>query len=286
MTTGWWRRAVMLKKLLSLVGGLIAAPLGAGCTKADLEGRTFQADIPMTEEQIQELTGKPSLVGTKGMEFEDTLTFTRIDETIDVTGYKLVDTGENGVHVGKFTTRATLRKGYTGGPPGSATEFFVEVDDKSRLVGELSLPKAPPGTRAIFPGQNVVRRIQEGELARLDDRYVIELPAGRIVQLHFTPWKGYFSPEADYDFGLSLTKNGKALRVHDRGKGYYSFETTEAGLHEFRVRAKGRAAQEPDRYCFYMFWGTGVRMSGSYLHLVNLRTIPAAELSATPATKR
>src|SRR3990172_10794976 len=127
MTTRWWRKAAMLRKLVSLVGGLVAAPLGAGCTKADLEGRKFRADISITPEQIQELTGKPSLAGTSSdMLFEDTLTFSRIDETVDVTAYMTVDTGEIGVRAGKFTTRATLRKGYTGGPPGSATELFVE----------------------------------------------------------------------------------------------------------------------------------------------------------------
>jgi len=276
----------MLRKLVSLVGGLVAAPLGAGCTKADLEGRKFRADISITPEQIQELTGKPSLAGTRSdMLFEDTLTFSRIDETVDVTAYMTVDTGENGVRAGKFTTRATLRKGYTGGPPGSATELFVEVDDKSRLVEKLSLPKAPPGTNAIFPGQNVVRPIQEGELARLDDRYVIELPAGRTVTLYFTPGKGYFSPDAECEFDLSLTRNGKELRARDDGKGVYSLETMETGLHEFRVRAKGRVAREPDSYCFHIYWGTGVRSTGDYVfHVVNLRTVPATELSS-PATK-
>jgi hypothetical protein len=277
----------MLKKLLSLVGGLIAAPLGAGCTKSDLAGREFQARIPMTKEQVRELTGNPSLEEAACvMEFHDLITFRRLDETVDVTGYMTVTTTETGpVYAGKLTTRATLRKGYTGGPPGSATELFLDVDDKSRLVEKLSPPKAPPGTRAILPGQAVLRRIQEGELARLDDRYVIDLPAGKTVQLNFKPWKGYFSPDAEYEFGLSLTRNGTALRArHD--KGTYFFETMEAGVYEFRVLARGRAAQEPDSYWFLIYWGTGVSISGDLaMPPVNMRPGPAAGAAAASAAK-
>lgn len=272
------------RRVAWLLVGLAVALLGWRCTRCDgkgggamvdrdLEGRTFSVMFSSVGNQLQELTGRPDLVGVGAvLKFEDPLVFTRIDETIDATGYLAVTTSETGeAYTGKFTFRATLRKGYTGGPPGSATELFVQVDEEStRLLEKLSPPKAGPGVKAILPGQVVVRRIKEGELAGLDDRYLIELPGGKSVRLLFDPW-----PE-EYAVRLSVTRNGVQVPTRIEKGFIHLFESGEGGLHELRIRSGAASAKEPDSYRFEMYWGKSVSSGGDLRsHTVGWRTRPA-----------
>jgi hypothetical protein len=243
MTATLRRKLMLLGKLASLTGALV------GC-KDDLKDRTFRLEQPGTVEQNLALVGRSRLGQYwQGIEFAEPLRFTRVGETVEAFGYKtltLADFGE--AHTGKYAMRATLRKGYTGGPAGSATEYVVDVVD-ARLVAKLVPPPAPPGKRGILPGEIVIRRIPAGELPRVDDRYLVELPAK--VNAHVM-----FDPEPDkYDFKLSVEKDGTTLplRYHNSAE---RFETASAGIHELRVTpAEAPAAREPDRYSFYVVWG-------------------------------
>jgi hypothetical protein len=289
MTMAFWRRAAMLKRLVSLLGSLVAAPLGVGCTKGDvpakrtgLEAKTFKADFPVTEEQYRQIMrGRDRGDRFARLTFSETLRFSRLDETVETNGYDAETLGDDGeAYTGKFAMKATLRRGYTGGPPGSATELFVEVDDV-RLVEVLSAPKAPPGAKALVPGQIVVRKIAVGELARLDDRYVIDLPAGKKAVLSFDPLP------KQYPFVISVFKDGKSLPVkYDKLVGHL-FDTAEAGIHELRVGSGGPAAREPDSYSVYVFWGEGLSVGGPICdHRVGWRSPAAPGGSTTREVKR
>ncbi len=263
---------MLLKKVVSFVGCLFGGVVGAGCTRGnDLADRTFKADFPVTREQTRALIKRPSMdsLGEAWamVRFADPLRFKRLDETVEAFGYEavtLADLGE--AHTGKYAMRATLRKGYTGGPAGSATELFVELDDV-RLVEALSPPKAPPGKKGILPGQVVVRMIPEGELARLDDRYLVELPANRKVTVWFEPWP------KDYGFKLSVAKDGAIVpfRPHRfefdpsiaESLGAYDVLPTSAGVYELRVLPADRASKQPDRYFFLITWGDELGTSGA-----------------------
>ena len=148
----FWRKAHMLRKVVSFLG-LLA---GAGCTQRgsakDLEGRKFKVEFPVTLEQNREIAGPTYVTGRwTHIRWVDALRFSRLDETLPVSGYEaLTPPGQGEAQAGRFTMQATLRKGYTGGPPGSASELFVEVDDV-RLVGRLPRPAAPPGRRCPRP---------------------------------------------------------------------------------------------------------------------------------------
>jgi hypothetical protein len=251
---------MLLKKVVSFVGCLFGGAVGSGCTRGnDLADRTFKADFPVTREQTRALIKRPSMdsLGEAWamVRFADPLHFKRLDEAVEAFGHEavtLADLGE--AHTGRYAMRATLRKGYTGGPPGSATELFVELDDV-RLVEALSPPKAPPGKKGILPGQVVVRMIPEGELARLDDRYLVELPANRKVTVWFEPWPN------DYGFKLSVAKDGATLPMGARDFDNV-FETTSASIYELRVLPADRAAKQPDSYFFYITWGNAFDTSG------------------------
>jgi hypothetical protein len=216
----------------------------------DLEDRTFRLDFATTPEQTAAVTGRQHLGEVwRGFVFAEPLRFKRIGETIEAYGYEAVTFADpGGAHTGEYAMRATLRKGYTGGPPGFATEYVVDVEDV-RLIRKLAPPKAPPGKRGVVPGEVVIRLIPDGKLERVDDRYLIELPAKVGVSIWFDP-----SPD-EYNVELSVTRDGSAvpLRYHDHAE---QFETVSAGIYELRVRpAEPSASREPDRYSFNIVWG-------------------------------
>jgi hypothetical protein len=245
MTVTVRRRLMLLGKLASLAGAIAAA----GC-KDDLKNRTFPLEFPITPEQTAAVTGRPNKGRFRqSIYFAEPLRFTRVGETIEAFGYQaltLADFGE--AHTGKYAMRATLRKGYTGGPAGFATEYVVDVEDV-RLVQKLVPPPGPPGKRGILPGEVVIRAIPEGELRRVDDRYLIELPAKTSVYISFDPEPG------EYAFRLSIAKDGTLLPLrHERHAEF--FETISAGVHELHVTPpEAPALREPDRYSFDVVWG-------------------------------
>jgi hypothetical protein len=110
-------------------------------------------------------------------------------------------------------------------------------------------PPAPPGKRGILPGEIVIRPIPEGEIRRVDDRFLIELPAKTSIHISFEP-----EPD-EYVFRLSVAKDGTVLPLrHERHAEH--FETVSAGVHELRVLpAEASASREPDRYSFDVVWG-------------------------------
>ena len=229
---------MLLGKLASIAGALAAA----GC-KDDLKDRTFRLHYPITPEQTAAVTGRPSLGKVwQSIEFAEPLRFTRVGETIEAFGYEaltLADYGE--AHTGKYAMRATLRKGYTGGPPGSATEYVVDVEDV-HLVGRLVAPRAPLGKRGILPGEVVIRPIPAGELQHVDDRYLIELPAKASAHIYIYPL-----PE-DYGFRLSVTRDSASMPIRTQSA-HYGFETPSAGVYELRVLpAEGHMPREPASY--------------------------------------
>jgi hypothetical protein len=245
MTATLRRKLMLLGKLASLAGALAAA----GC-KNDLKDRTFRLEFPITPEQTAAVTGRPHLGNVwQSIVFAEPLRFTRVGEKIEAFGYEtltLADYGE--AHTGKYAMRATLRKGYTGGPAGFATEYIVGVDDV-HLVGKLVPPPAPPGMKGILPGEVVVRDIAEGDLQHLDDRYLIELPAKASIRVSFQPF-----PE-DYGFVLTVTKDRSSLPV--RWENYsHRFATSSAGIYELRVvPAEAPVPREPASYRFNVVWG-------------------------------
>jgi len=256
------KKLILLGTLASLAGALAAA--GARCWD-DVEGKEFRLDYPVPYEGTRALIGRPSPGKSwQSIDFAEPLRFKRVGETIEVFGYgalTLADFGE--AHTGKYAMRATLRKAYTGGPVGFMTEYVVKTKDV-RLVERLVAPVGRPGTRGILPGQLVIRTIGEGELQRLDDRYLIELPAKVTVSIMFGP-----SPD-EYDFKLAVAKDGKALPLRrDRYGG--ELETMTAGVYELRIEpAEDPVPREPDRYWFYVVWGDasiGVgRLPGQEIH--------------------
>jgi hypothetical protein len=270
MTPGLMRKVVLVGKLASLAVALAAA----GCND-DLKDRTFRLDFPITREQTRAIAGRPELgVAWQSIVFAEPLRFRRVGETIEAFGYEaltLADLGE--AHAGKFAMRATLRKGYTGGPAGFATEYVVGVEDV-RLVGNLVPPPAPPGMRGIVPGEVVIRPIPEGGIRRVDDRYLIELPAKTSVHISFDP-----EPN-EYEFKVIIAKDGTTLPLrHVR----YSelFETESAGTHELHVMpAEASPSKEPDRYSFYVVWGEAsigaTALPGEEIHWRSVSGVPAS----------
>jgi hypothetical protein len=245
MTATVRRRLMLLGKLASIAGALAAA----GC-KDDLKDRTFRLEFPITREQTRAMVGRADLGAVWQMiVFAEPLRFKRVGETIEAFGYEaltLADYGE--VHTGKYAMRATLRKGYTGGPAGFATQYVVDVEDV-RLVGKLVAPPALPGRRGILPGELVVRDIGEGELQRLDDRYLVDLPAKSSIRISIYPL-----PE-QYGFRLSVTRDGASMPLHTQSA-HYEFETPSAGIHEVRVLpAEAPVPREPASYRLDVVWG-------------------------------
>ena len=256
---------MLLGKLASLAGALAAV----GC-KDNLKNKTFRLEFPITREQTRAMAGRPDLGEVwQSIVFAEPLRFTRVGETIEAFGYEaltLADYGE--AHTGKYAMRATLRKGYTGGPAGFATEHVVDVEDV-RLVGKLVPPLAPPGKRGILPGELVVREIAEGKLQQLDDRYVIELPTTADIRVSFQPF-----PE-DYGFRFSVTKDGAPLPV--RWENYsHRFATVSAGIYELRILpAEALVPKEPASYRFNVVWGEASsqgNMKRDYVQLRDVRT--------------
>jgi hypothetical protein len=255
-----WRKAMLFGGLLSALGGLFGA--SSGCTRGggdvaksppdaaakEPEGETLPLDFPIEPEQTRAIAGRPDLGKTWAIvTFAAPVHFNRVGETVEAFGYEaltLADFGE--AHTGKYAMNATLRRGYTGGPPGSATSLYLQVEDV-RVVGKLTPPKAAPGTKAILPGQVVVRMIPPGELARVDDRYVIDLPANTLVTVWFDP------RPRDYSFRLSAAKDGTAFPIR-KGRDQ-DFDTASAGTYELRVLPAGTATKEPDSYFFNVTWG-------------------------------
>jgi hypothetical protein len=255
-----WRKAMLFGGLLSALGGLLGA--SSGCTRGggdvaksppdaaakEPEGETLPLEFPITREQTRAIAGRPDLGKTWAIvTFGAPVHFDRVGQTVEAFGYEaltLADFGE--AHTGKYAMNATLRKDYTGGPPGFATSLYVQVEDV-RVVGKLTPPKAPPGAKAILPGQVVVRMIPAGELARVDDRYVIDLPANTLVTVWFDPIA------KDYPFRLSVVKDGTAFPIRE-GRDQ-DFDTASAGTYELRVLPAGTATKEPDRYFFHVSWG-------------------------------
>jgi len=236
---------MVLGKLASLAGALAAA----GC-KGDVKNKTFRLEFPTTREQTRAVAGRSDLGEVwKIIMFAEPVRFTRLGETIEAFGYEaltLADFGE--AHTGKYAMRATLRKGYTGGPPGSATEYVVDVEDV-RLVTKLVAPRAAQGKRGILPGEVVVRGIPDGEIQGIDDRYLIELPAKTNIHVLVSPL-----PER-YPFKLSVTREGAPLPLSYEDC-THRFETASGGVYELRVLpAGGPVPREPASYSLNVVWG-------------------------------
>ena len=270
-------------KLVLLAAAVVAA--GAGCTEY-VKFKRFRLDFTVSPEQTAAMIGEPGLGKTwQRITFAEPLRFGRVGETIEAFGYEaltLADSGE--AHTGRYAMRATLRKGSPGGQPGPATEYVVDTEDVI-LVGELVAPLTPPGKRGILPGQIFVRAIREGELERLDDRLLIELPAKASVRISFVPF-----PQ-DYGFKLGVTRDGVSLPLPWKDDGY-RFQTTSAGVHEIRVLPAGApAAREPSSYRLSVVWGEASSqgdLKGDSIQWRNVRAPPEAAATAgaqAPSTR-
>lgn len=244
-----------------------------------LVGREFEVDLQVTDDHFKELVGKAKedlKVEHSIIRFSEPLAFTQIGETVDGTGYWAITLDDQSeAYAGRFSFRATLLRGYTGGPPGSATELFVRVEEGStRLQEKIVTPKAPPGARAILPGQIVVRHVNEGELGRLDDKYVIDLPKTKDISLGFLP------RQDDYAYKLSMSAHGEAVRLRGDGKGGYQFDATRAATYELRVKGGASAREVPDGYRFCVRWGKSQLAAGElFVNRINWKVASPAGVS-------
>jgi hypothetical protein len=254
--------------------GLAALMVGTGCMdKFDLSGRTFEVPYSKKPGELEELCPQwSSSKDRTSVAFAEPLRFTQLNEAIDAQVYETYLMRDlHQICAGTYKLKATLRRGATGGPAGTATELFVEVSDK-RLIEQNSRPQPPPGFRPLLPGEIVVRQVAPGELTKIDDRYVIALPAGKKVRLEFVPARN------EYEFKTTLKKAGAELAMtNDRESANRFFDTKDAGLYELTVTHGGPAAKEPDRYSFFMTWGDPLSVTG-YLSIVKWR--PAADAAA------
>ena len=248
------QRAELANRLADALGGPTSKS-DVKIERNDLKGGAARLSFSTTREQTRALIGRPGLGKSwESHEFAELLSFTHLGETIEAFGYEAVTLADFGeAHTGKYAMRATLRRGYTGGPIGFSTEYVVDVSDV-RLVAKLVAPPAPPGKRGILPGQVVIRTIREGELPRLDDRYLVELPAKVDAQAWMTPSR------EDYGFVLSVTKDGAPLPLRWEDHAHH-FTTVSAGVHEVRLlpadglAPKELAPKEPAAYRLSVNWG-------------------------------
>ena len=287
-----WRSPVPLWKLTPLAGTLAAALLASACCKdnqkvehrknepaADdtmdcrLAGRTFRLEFPITEEQRQDVAGRSAGKVRQSVVFAEPVCFPRKGETIEAFGYQtLTLAGLGEARTGKYAMRATLRNSAPAEKSESTTRHAVTVENV-RLVEMLVAPTAPPDKRAILPGQVVVRAIREGELQRIDDRYLIELPAKANVSISITP------PPERYGFRLSVTRGGAALPLRHVG-GAQRLETVTSGVYELRVLpAEGPVSREPASYRLYVVWGEASiegDLNGADVQWRDARLLPGA----------
>lgn len=250
--------------------GLAAVVAGTGCMdKFDPSGRTFQVPYSSPPGQATQLC--PRIVDSKdamAVAFAEPLRFSRIGETVEATlheTYTLQDLQE--VCGGTYALKATLRKGSTGGPPGTASELFVEESDK-RLSSRLSPPPRSPSARALTPGEVVIRPIAEGQLAGVHDRYLVTLPGPKRIYLRFDP----FPVEYEFTTTVALAETAIPVTIEKDGSDRY-FETTRAGTYELTVRSNGVPPRTPDRYSFFLVWGSPISVAG-YVPRTKWRTSP------------
>lgn len=244
-----------LRQLSPLLASLAALTCHSACTPPylDPKGREFQLPFVLkSREEMVTLTGRQEFGEMWSMaEFSDPLRFSKLNQTVDATAYCTVTFGDSGeAYLGRYLARATLRKSEPSGSAGHASsELYVEETDL-RLVERRLPPRAPLGVKGILPGQEIVRRIPDGTLPGLDDRYLIELPADKPISLWFYPWSD------EYLFALGITQDGVSIPIESDGKSAARrLKTTSAGLYEFRVRAGSGKKGIPDGYAFSMAWG-------------------------------
>jgi hypothetical protein len=256
MTTMLGEKLVLMGKLALVAGALVAASHMAGCCdnvlwseERDLEGK-FGVEMPIARAHALAMAGRPSEgEAWKLLGFAEPVHFSRTGDWIEVFGYQaltLADFGE--AHTGKYAMRARLRAASSTGGGLSGVHYVMDVED-ARLVAKLVAPRAPPGKRGILPGQVVVRDIREGELQRLDDRYLIELPGKVGAKVYIYPL-----PE-DYAFRISVTEEGAAIPLQVESA-HRRFETVRSGVYELRVQpAEAPVPREPARYRLDVVWG-------------------------------
>jgi hypothetical protein len=252
------------RKWLSLVGALAGigagagagVPMLAGCTRGTGASPriTRENPFPFMPEQRQELCGTAlsRRDDWTAIDFGELLEFNREGETINATAYSAVTFPDGRVFGGKYAMQATFVKGDSGGPAGSVTEYSVEVEGV-RLVERMVKPQAPDGVKAILPGEFVVRKIPDGDVTKVNETYVVELPANKRATVVFEP-----APE-DYAFRVSVSKDGVSVptafvkdTVFDWG---YRFDTATGGLFSILVHGGGHPDRIPYLYKFYVRWG-------------------------------
>jgi hypothetical protein len=227
----------------------------------NLRNKTFELPLQGDKTQVHQITGgkqreEDSLLIT----FDEPLRFKKVGQTIDAFTYLTLTQGSTGeAFCGQFAVQATLRKGYTGGPPGFATELFIEAGPL-RFVKNLAAPPTPPGVRGIVPGQEVVRMIPQGQVDKVDDRYWIDLPLVNMVDVWVNPFR------SEHELGITLTRENKPM-ASQPDVGHYVFKTDGPGIYEIRIVGRA-AAKEPDRYSFFVAWG----------HMSNSKHLKACEV--------
>ena len=256
MTTILGKKLMLVGKLALMAGALVVALQQAGCCdrvlwseERDLEGKR-RVEMPIALEHTLAMTGRPSEGKVwKLLGFAEPVHFRRTGEWIEVFGYQaltLADFGE--AHTGKYAMRARLRMASSTGGGLSGVHYVMDVEDV-RLVAKLVAPRAPPGKRGILPGEVVVRKLRQGELQRLDDRYLIELPGGVSAKATIYPL-----PE-HYAFRISVTNEGAEVPLQVVSAHRF-FETVRSGVYELRVqRAEAPAPKEPASYRLEVVWG-------------------------------
>jgi hypothetical protein len=271
------------RKWLSLVGALAGIGLGAGAGVPMLGGCTRGAGaspritthnpFSLMPDLQKELCGYEfgSRQDSTVVAFGEPLGFNRAGETIAATAYEVITLLDGQAVGGKYAMQATFVKGDSGGPAGSVTEYSVEVEGV-RLVERLVRPPAPAGVKALLPGEFVLRKIRDGELLRVNEKYLVELPANKHAFVVFEP------PPTDYPFQVSVSKNGVTVPApfvkeipHDwvyappegRAEGY-RFDTGTGGLFDIAVQGTPPTGQVPDRYQFYVGWGDALGRSSGF----------------------
>lgn len=257
------------RKLLPLLGAVLGSSI-QGCSSCDdANGRRFKNPVyldPDRAEPITHLRFGPEDDFIDCTFADWPLVFKKVGQTIRTDAFQTIRSPLlKEPYFIRYSMNATLTRGYTGGPPGSAMEYGINISD-IQPVERIMPPPAAPSARTILPGELIDRGVTEVELENLDDRYRISLPGGgRYVTIFILP------VASQYEFGQSVFKDGKTIPRLDpkdvpsevRAKGLFQFRTDESGVYELAITSRKAVSRTPDKYLLTVYWGSYLLSHGA-----------------------
>jgi hypothetical protein len=233
-------------------------------------GLTFIAGMQIANPEFEKLMLKAGVVS--GTFFSDWIGFSHIGQTKDACGYGVLTSKDNTVVTGKYTMKATLRQATTGGPMGSATERYIEVD-QLKLAQRTVRPgkKVFERPRVVVPGERIVRMISPKE-SEVDDTYLINfgLPPNTKVWVDFFGEEKARQPLVDRSvdryYRLKLTNEAGLEIPFESFNSRDFFHTRAVEKYLLRITATMRSDNRPDRYVIVITFGGFPGGSDDYDH--------------------